>query len=220
MSKRARASGLGDVNPQILTLNTIGVGPDVYSVDQVALPVARIGGAKTKAVVFEILSVNWYLAIGDVGNLIQTNFATLSTVVSRIDGDAASDTTFATDFGNPVNFAGVFSHRAQVGATGGAMEQYPIHIDLTDQDGNGMLVATQAIIIMGGNTSGTAATPRVSRSVNDTLNSGDYLGVVLGGWKFFQAPNNFTAPGAIAEILIVASTYDSIFQSRAEVAGV
>jgi len=39
-------------------------------------------------------------------------------------------------------------------------QQFPIHIDLTDQNGNGMLIATQTIVVNGGNTSGTAATAR------------------------------------------------------------
>ncbi len=181
MSKRARTSGLGDTKPQILTLNSTSLGPDVYSVDQVALPVARIGGAKSKAVVMEILSVDWYLAIADVGNLIQTNAGFLSTVVSRIDGDPATDVTIGIDFSAPTNFACAFSHRAQVGATGGFGERYPIHIDLTDNEGNGILVATQNIVIVGANTSGTAGPRTVTAKVLYRLTEvgiQEYVGIV------------------------------------------
>jgi len=81
MSKRARtkASGLGDVKPQFLTLNTSSAGPDVYAVDIITLPVARIGGSNTKAVVMELLSVDWYLAVNAIGNTLQTDAAFLST---------------------------------------------------------------------------------------------------------------------------------------------
>ncbi len=39
-------------------------------------------------------------------------------------------------------------------------QQFPIHVDLTDSNGRGILVATQTIIVHGANTSGTAATNR------------------------------------------------------------
>jgi len=80
MSKRARTTkGLGDIKPQIITLNTASAGPDVYAVDIITLPVARIGGSNTKAVVMELLSVDWYLAVAGVGNTLQTDTAFLST---------------------------------------------------------------------------------------------------------------------------------------------
>ena len=82
MSKRARTSGLGDVKPQILTLSTVAAAVDDYAVDSIALPVARIGGAKTKAVVFEILSVDWYLDTEGVGDITHSAAGYLSTGTS------------------------------------------------------------------------------------------------------------------------------------------
>ncbi len=115
MAKRARtAGGLGDIQPQIMTLNTITNAPDVYSVDTITLPVARIGGSTTKAVVMEFLWVDWFLAIDAIGNTLQTDSAFLSTVVTRIDGDPCTGATQAVDFARPSAFACVFDHRGLV----------------------------------------------------------------------------------------------------------
>jgi len=65
----------------------------------------------------------------------------------------------AVDFARSTSFACAFTHRGLV-TTGAMYEQFPIHIDLTDGDGNGMLIATQTIVVNGANTSGTAAVAR------------------------------------------------------------
>jgi len=81
MAKRARASvGLGDVNPQYLTAFATAGAVNDYVIKQINLPVSRIGGAKNKAVVFEILAVDWYLAVNNIDSIItQTVFSFLST---------------------------------------------------------------------------------------------------------------------------------------------
>jgi len=82
MAKRGRSvSGLGDVNPQYLTVSTLTAAINDYSIQQINLPVTRLGGSKNKAVVFEVLSVDWYLQTGDGfdSTLPQTHVGFLST---------------------------------------------------------------------------------------------------------------------------------------------
>ncbi len=77
---RARSKGLGDINPQYLSAFTTSAAVNDYSIKQINLPVTRLGGSKNKAVVFEILSIDWYLAVGNIDSSItQTVFSFLST---------------------------------------------------------------------------------------------------------------------------------------------
>ncbi len=175
-------SSLGDVNPQYITAFAIAGAVDQYAVAELQLPVARIGGSKTKAIVFEILSVDWYLAIEDVGDRVKTNAAFLSTIISRIDGDPSTDGTFATDFARSQNFACAFSHRSQSAALdgGGMYQQFPIHIDTTDGNGNGVLVAVDRLVIVGGNTSGTFTGTYTAKILYRLTEVGiqEYVGIV------------------------------------------
>jgi len=81
MSKRSRAGqGLGDVNPQYLTVSTTAEAVNDYTIQQINLPVTRLGGSKNKAVVFEVLRVDWYLSVGQLASAVsQTYIGFLST---------------------------------------------------------------------------------------------------------------------------------------------
>jgi len=76
---RSRSRGLGDVNPQYLTAFTTAALINDYTITQINLPVTRLGGSKNKAVVFEILSVDWYLLVEIDSVLPQTHIGFLST---------------------------------------------------------------------------------------------------------------------------------------------
>lgn len=81
MSKRSRpASALEDINPQYLTLFHTSAAVDDYTASQSALPVTRIGASKNKAMVFEILSVDWYIDVDRITIFLDvTRWAFLST---------------------------------------------------------------------------------------------------------------------------------------------
>ena len=59
-------------------------------------------------------------------------------------------------------------------------ETMPIHVDLTDNAGNGMLVATDRIVIYGANTSGTIAGTYVAKVLYRLKEVGiqEYVGIV------------------------------------------
>lgn len=183
MAKRARTSGgsvtggTGDVKPQILTLATDVMSADaVYVTQQIALPVPRFGTMKTKATIFEILWVDWYPITRNVADAGFTVGAFLSTITTRETDDVFSTASNAADILDPRNFANV----SVTGIAATTIFAYPIRIDLTDSNGNGMLIATDKIVISGGGvgvaTTGRAVCKMAYRLVNVGIT--EYVGIV------------------------------------------
>jgi len=85
MAGRRRTGGLGDVNPQYLTATTGAAAANDYTITQINLPVTRIAGSKNKAVVVEILAVDWYLMISTIASVLPvTHLGFLSTGTSTL----------------------------------------------------------------------------------------------------------------------------------------
>jgi len=168
------------VKPQILSVTT-GTAGDVndYVSAQINLPVSRFGGLKTKTVVFELLSVSWYIAITDILDTISVNAAWLSTVQSRVSGDTATIGSLADDVDNPLNFAFALENHNLV-TTGGWTQVMPIQIDMTDGAGNGILIATDRLFITGGNVNGTSGARYVAKLKYRLSSVGieEYVGIV------------------------------------------
>jgi len=159
MAKRARTltGGTGDVKPQILTMSTGTAGAiNDYVSRQINLPVSRFGSQKTKTIVFEILSIDWYLAIEDLLDIIVVNWGFLTTNSSRDSGDTASLASMIEDINDPLTFGLVMSNH-NISTNGGWHSVMPYHVDMTDGAGNGMLVATDRIFINGASLNGTVA---------------------------------------------------------------
>lgn len=158
-AKRARSTGgsvtggTGDVKPQILTLTSREMVNSAYAVETFALPVARFGSTvKTKATVFEILSVDWYLSMGVQLDGTHTNWAFLSTTTARVQDEGAVLADLAVDAANPRTIAlAVQTYLSNAPAEGALSSIMPISIDLTDSNGNGVLVATDFIALVSGN---------------------------------------------------------------------
>ncbi len=184
--KRARTSGgsitggTGDVKPQIFTMDsgTAGAVAD-YTVNQVALPVPRFGTLKTKATIMEILSVNWYVNIEDILDASSSNFAYLTTNTTRADADTATLASAALDVTDPKTFAFVIQN-ASLTTSGFAITEMPQTINLTDSNGNGVLVATDKLFIVFGNVGGTAVGSAVAKVKYRLVNVGitEYVGIV------------------------------------------
>ena len=160
MSKRGRGAdgrwltgGTGDVKPQIFTLATQDLASDTMDQIQVPLPVPRLGGGnRDKATVFEILSVDWYLypdAWGDSG--VRT-FGSLATTGLILDGAPAVNQEFENVIADPRSIAPVARVVVSNAPTSGAFEfTSPITMDMTDGNGNGILVATDSLFLISGN---------------------------------------------------------------------
>lgn len=173
--------GTGDILPQVMTLSS-GVAGDVddYVVAQLALPVPRIGTSTDRATIFEILWVDWYIGIEDNGDVTGTQFAHLSTTnLGRASADTTSLAALVADIANPRSFASVVQSNVTT-TSGSFVKTLPQHVDLTDNNGNGILIATDKIFVIGGNISGTAASTYVAKAGYRLVNVGtmEYVGVV------------------------------------------
>ena len=176
----SRTGGTGDVKPQILTLGTQkAAAADDYITAQIPLPVPRFGFSKAKATIFELLWVDWYLAMEDFDDPLSVNWAWLSTVQTRTTADTSNLATLAEDILNPRAFA--FAIEGSHFITSGASTHLaPIHIDLNDNNGNGMLVATDRLQITGGNQGGSAGSSYTCKVGYRLVNVGvqEYVGII------------------------------------------
>jgi hypothetical protein len=171
--------GTGDIMPQYFTFDTGDAGAvDDYTVKQIALPVPRFGTMREKATIFEILSVDYY------HNIVDTDSATavisyLTTAPQHASADTATRTTMANDVAEPQTIAPVFTDRSLT-TSGAAIRIQPFHVDTTDQNGNGILVATDKISIVNGSAGNTSVGRTTAKVMYRLVNVGveEYIGIV------------------------------------------
>jgi len=184
--KRARTSGgsvtggTGDIKPQVLTIGTsASAGTDDYSVAQVNLPVPRFGTMKTKATVFELLKIEYYPRIADTVSVTKIYACFLATQALRAQSDTCTAATLAADVLDPVVFAYVLQANTLT-TSGDTGIHYPLSIDMTDQNGNGYVIATDRLFFhvgsVGDTTVGTSAAKLTYRLVNIGIT--EYVGIV------------------------------------------
>ncbi|KKK78384.1 hypothetical protein LCGC14_2844120 [marine sediment metagenome] len=186
MSKRKLNSGgsvtggTGDVKPQVFTMNT-GTAPaiDDYVINTTVLPVPRFGTMKTKATVFEILWVDWYLNIVNIQDNQATEIGFLTTNTNRSDGETSTLGSFAADLLDPRTFAPAITSNTLT-TSGAAAKRYPIRINMTDSNGNGMLIATDRLVVVGGGVGNATAGDYVAKVGYRMTNIGiaEYVGIV------------------------------------------
>lgn len=185
MSKRARTSGgsftggTGDIKPQQWTIHTgEPAAGDDYAVNQVPLPVPRFGTMKTKATVFEILKVLWYPAV-DSGDTVVTDFCYLTTSTARTQDEASSTGTMIADLLDPRTFAFCIWN-SNITTSGGRGKPMPFTVDLTDNNGNGYLIATDQIFAVSGNVGGASPADSFAKIIYRLVNVGitEYVGIV------------------------------------------
>ena len=185
-AKRARTDGgsvtggTGDVKPQILTLSTGKSAAIVeYVVNQVALPVPRFGTTQTKATIIEILSVDWYMMLANAGDEDRVDWAFLTTNTTRITGTTATIGTLDEDLESPLTFGMVINNR-NFQTSGSQSVISPIHQDFTDNNGNGILVATDRIFVCGASINNTLVGNYICKMKYRLVNVGitEYVGIV------------------------------------------
>lgn len=172
------SGGTGDVKPQVLTITTgIPAAVAKYEVKQAILPITRMSSRGKMAMVFEILAVDWYLALEDTVDAVHTSWAYLATVTNRATGDVSSIATMAADVTDPLVLAFAQFHKASaVGYSSGM----PIHIDLSDGAGNGVLIATDRLFLVQGQGDNTIVTRATAKITYRQSNVGvmEYVGIV------------------------------------------
>lgn len=173
--------GTGDIKPNVLTATTGTAGAvDDYVVANIQLPVPRFGTQRGRATIFEILAVDWYLAPSDWQDITAVHFAYLTTNTDRVTNDATSAANLVQDLERPQTFAAVI--RAQQTTTSGATSAVsPIHVNMTDDNGNGYLVAADRLQIVGGGIADTSTTSvYIAKIKYRMVNVGieEYVGIV------------------------------------------
>lgn len=180
MSKRRMLTGgTGDVKPQFFTGTSGTAGAvDDYVVNELQLPVPRFGTQRNRATIFEILSLDWYIGIEDTDSAMSC-FAFLTTSTNRSDGDTSTRATAVNDLNDPKTI-GFAMYERQFTTSGASVIKYPIHIDLTDQSGNGTLIATDKITIVCGAVANSVGISAVCKIKYRMVNVGvqEYVGIV------------------------------------------
>ncbi len=171
--------GTGDIKPQQLTVQLPEVLTADYGVVEVPTPrvILSFTGAAT---VMEILKVWWYVGIEDFLDPNRTAAAYLSFRQIRATGETINLGTLANDMDSPTIFAAVILSSTAIGASGVGTNTYPMTIDMTDNNGNGFLIATDKFFATHGTIAGTlpvkATVKILYRMVNITL--AEYVGIV------------------------------------------
>lgn len=114
-------------------------------------------------------------AIDPVG----TEFAFLTTSTTRASTDTSTLGTAADDVTEPRTFAFALTEHQQL-TSGSSNNSMPIHISLSDQNGNGVLVATDKLFVVGGNVGALTAGSYVAKILYRLVNVGitEYVGIV------------------------------------------
>ena len=150
-ARESLTGGTGDVNPQQFTIQVTQLVADQWNFAAIPNPVPRYPGSTQRAVVMEILRVNWFNASGISAAASSTVFAALATREIAAVGSAP---TALAIFSNPSVFsfynARTFFQTAAGFQIGAVNEQVD---ELTDGAGHGHLVATDNIFIGIGSTS-------------------------------------------------------------------
>lgn len=180
--KKAMSRKTGDVKPQILTLTTAaGPAADQYVTATSVLPVPRFGATKLKATIFELLWIHWYMGPDSFTQSDVVKWAWLSTISTRATAETSTLATALQDVQDPRTFGFVMEELFIVGAAGIGFKSIPQSINLTDQNGNGILIATDRLQITGG-TLGGASSPGsfVAKVGYRLVNVGiqEYVGIV------------------------------------------
>lgn len=145
--------GSGDIKPQILTTTAIqpntGAPVNEYIVKEITLPVPRIGSVKNKATITEILKVWFYTGPATKPDSNVATWATLATSdLNHKTGDSTVGVSpgrqFISDVSFPTALVGNYFNRDEDSATD-YTEKMPKQFDLTDSNGNGVLVATDTM---------------------------------------------------------------------------
>jgi len=172
--------GTGDIKPQFMTMaGAVAGAVDDYRVDVFQIPVVRPRGKNESATIMEMLSLDWYLSVENIGDAAFTEAAFLTQNTARTSGDTATVGSFAADVGDPRTLGMVILN--QTLTTSGSMSQvYPIHVDLTDSNGNGILWGNDTITMVSGAVANATAGATICKLKYRWVNVGlvEFLGIV------------------------------------------
>lgn len=177
MSKRGKMSGgsvtggTGDVKPQIMTINSTQTAADTSTQTEFLVPVTKIPTSE-RATIIEILKIYWYTVItsapAEADHAVIGTLSTRSTVMTlpgMIQDTSVIDGFF---FRRLISTSGVIAYDT------------PLVHDMTDSNGNGILVATDSLFIQNVSSATGAANTITCRILYRYVNVGimEYVGIV------------------------------------------
>ena len=193
MSKRGRSAngrfvtgggsvtgGTGDVKPQLITANIVTpASSNQYSVTEIPVPRIILGSAGA-ATIMEVLKVYWYFSSELVADTGMTTGGFLSTTSIRAQSSTALISSLMTDAGTPSVFGAALENKDPGAADGGQFYSYPITVDLTDNNGNGILIATDRFFATVGMVFNSAPEPTVVKILYRMVDVDitEYVGIV------------------------------------------
>jgi len=177
--------GTRDFKPNFLTINlTAPAGADDYQVTQITLPIIRPRSDKdTEVTVMELLWVDYYDGLTDAladGTELQASY--LAPVAFRSQSDTCTIATLQTDLSDR-RVIGAYARAGILTTSGTFQRQWPVHVNLMDNFGNGVVYPTDQIVYHHGevsNTTGGVGTCKIA-----------YRWTNVGVWEFIsQAQSN------------------------------
>lgn len=139
------------MNPLFIRASTASA--DTYGRQDFVLPV-RFFPKTQKAVVFELLAVDYYMGAQDLADTTHTYWTYLSLGTGRLAGAVPLLVDLAEDAQNDLTLALVATHRGTL-TEGGAVVNMPYHVDMTDGAGNGFLIGINHITLIGASDAAT-----------------------------------------------------------------
>jgi len=135
-----------------------------------------------QATITEILRVDWYLGVGDLGDGTTIHFGFLNTRVSHQQDDPVTEATIAADLRDPGTFAMMLWQKELFGTAGVADLELPMSLDMTDNNGNGFLVGSNRMILTTGAFGNANAVGGVVKILYRLVNVGirEFVGIVAG----------------------------------------
>lgn len=171
--------GTGDVKPQWLTvIVTAPGGASDYSVVEFTVPRIIMAAANT-AQIMEILRVDWYMGISNLGDNDVIILGYLSTRPIRQTGDATTLLALSADLQNSTVMAAALSSEVET-TTGALHREMPQSVSMNDGNGNGTLVATSSMFATVGQFSDAAPSAATVKILYRMVNVGitEYVGIV------------------------------------------
>ncbi len=172
--------GSGDIKPQYLTVTLAPpAGVDDYTVVIVQAPGVGLTAPVGHATVMEILGVDWYFDVIDIGDAGKTCIGFLAANTARSTDSTVTLASLDVDIAQPSVFGAAFMFWSTV-TTGGLAQNFPIHIDTTDGNGNGMIYAArQFVAVVGciGNTAAMGGTVKILYRLT-FMKSEEFIGIL------------------------------------------
>lgn len=171
--------GTGDVKPQFLTASTPVQGATgEYTLIPINIPRIIIGD-DMGATIMEILRVDYYLGLADLADTNATYFAFLETRQTRAQDETSTATTGREDVASPGVFAYVYEDMSLT-TTGGQVNYMPLTYDCTDNNGNGILIATDRIFFVAGSINNATQIDATCKILYRMVDVGivEYVGIV------------------------------------------